>query len=137
MNINALKISLNSLIQNGQRITEGKIDDFFIREYIDLYNRTKQYLSTYLDQYEVLKEPYKKFPKIEYKTFRNPYYLLKSFLLEKVRWQYKSSGGARINELFEVNAYPARTKYLDELTTNIFNINKIIEELIEYLNNRK
>ena len=131
MNVNALKISLKSVIESGNRINEGVVEERFIREYIELYEKTKEYLRQASTNYENLKSLYEKLPTLKYESFHNPYYLLKSFLLNKVRWGYRGTGGAIISDLFEIDTYPARTKYLNELTVNILNINDRIIEIIQ------
>jgi hypothetical protein len=135
MNLNALKISLRSLIQSGNRINEGDVDEMFIREYIELYGKTKEYLEQATNQDESLSSLFKKLPDIKFESFHNPYYLFKSYLLDNVRWGYRSTGGPRMSDLFEIDTYPARTKYLNELTVNILNINSRIIEIIKIIEN--
>ena len=138
MNINALKISLKSLIEKGNEINNGKVNNNVLREYIATYHEIKKYLITYINDNKELQIPYNRLPDLEHKTFGNIFYLFKSFLVEKVKWGYEGHGGLRINELFDdVDPYPARTRYLNELTVSILNINKIVSELIKSIEEKR
>lgn len=133
MNINALKISINSLIEAGDLIINGKVDEKTVRNYIDLYENIKEYLKSFSNQNEVFRIAHEKLPIIKYQGFHNYYYLMKTFLFEKVKWHYRSAGGVRISDLFEIDSYPARSKYLNDLTMKISEITKIIRELYKVI----
>jgi hypothetical protein len=128
MKIESLLIAAKSLIDNGNRILGGRFDEMLLREYIDTYTKTKLYLSEFSKNNPKLTKYINRLPELNYKTFRNPYYLFKTYLMEKVKIRY--SGGQTLIELFpDINTYPARNKYMLELTLKINEINIILKEL--------
>lgn len=136
MNFNSLKISLRSLIDCGNRINDGKIDEMFVREYIESYGKTKDYVQQVFNYDPEVKSLSKKLPHINYKTFRHPYYLFKTFLLN-VRAGYRGTGGTRMTDIFEIDTYPARTEYFNNLTVNILLINDIFKKIIVSVENKQ
>lgn len=130
MNIESLKIATSSIIESGNRIRNGNFDAMFLREFIDSYNKTKDYLKSDSNYNPKLAIYSNQLPDIEYKTFRNPFFLLKFILTEKVKLRYRSSGGGALIDFFpDIDSYPARTKYMTNLNLKIIEINRILVEL--------
>jgi hypothetical protein len=128
MKIESLLIATQSLIDNGNRILDGRFDEMFLREYTDTYAKTKLYFSEFSENNPKLTKYINRLPELNCKTFRNPYYLFKTYLMEKVKIRYSS--GQSLIELFpDIDTYPARNKYMLELTLKINEINIILKEL--------
>jgi|GEM_PF-2619231 hypothetical protein len=125
MNTSALVIALRNVIDSGNAV--GDIES--VRAYIGLYSPTKGYIHKYLSESDLLRNVYKQLPDLEFKEFRNPYYLFKDFFFDKL----KNRWGVTINDYFAnpIDCYPARSKYILETQKQIWKIEALFKDLLE------
>ena len=129
MDFGALKISLNSLIESGD-VLDDNMDN--VRKYIDLYCKIKEYIGNAKGEKPFLLEAYTELPEIKLVEFKNPYYLLKEFIYKNFTPRYRMIGGATLSDLFpDETPYPAKTMYLNDLTSKVIRINTIAKRVIK------